>query len=405
MKTTKQSHARKAKAVLQIFLLLAIATLNLGPIGANTAYAAAPGNDDWLAVLPEPYAITDIDVPFTNTVVVDEATAQTGEPKVNVLCDGKLLATGDNTVWYTFTTSTSKFVSFDTVGSKYEYSPGLFDELDTYLAVWTGTTLGNLTLVGCDDDNDIGFTSQFAFNAQAGTTYYVQIAKYNGTQGGAPDPDCSITPNSGDPTNCSITFNVKYQTFVDVPPTHPYFQQIEALYAAGYTGGCQTTPLMFCPSLTMDRAQSAVFMLRGNFGSGYVPVTPIHFFKDNWSRLRWAEGWAESMYLEGLTAGCKPSPLQFCPNDILTNAQIAVFGLRLKYGMSYQPPLATGTLFADMKDPGFWATSWAEQAYLDGLIPACGTDLATGKPKFCPNALVDRGFGSYVIVTAKNLLP
>jgi len=198
---------------------------------------------------------------------------------------------------------------------------------------------------------------------------------------------------------------VKYQSFVDVPPTHPYFQQIEALYAAGYTGGCQTTPLMFCPSLTMDRAQSAVFMLRGNFGSGYVPVTPSHFFKDIWSRVRWAEGWAESMYLEELTAGCRVQPLMFCPYDELTNAQVAVFGLRLKYGMAYLPPPATGTLFADMTNLSFWGISWAEQAYLDGLIPACGTDLATGKPKFCPDALVDRGFGAYVIVTAKNLLP
>ena len=404
MKTTKQSHARKAKAVLQIFLLLAIATLNLGPIGANTAYAAAPGNNDWAAVLPEPYAITDIDVPFTNTVNVDEATTQTGEKPVNVLCDGKLLALGDNTVWYTYTTSTTKYVSFDTVGSQYEYSPGLFDELDTYLAVWTGNALNTLTLVGCDDDNDIGFTSQFAFNAQAGTTYYIQVAKYNGTQGGSPDPDCSITPDPGDPTKCSITLNVKYQTFADVPPTHPYFQYIEALYAAGYTGGCQATPvLLFCPNTIMDRAQSAVFMLRGNFGSGFVPVTPTHFFKDNWSKATWAEGWAESMFLEDLTAGCVVSPLKFCPYDKLTNAQVAVFGLRLKYGMAYQPPPATGTLFADMTDLSFWGISWAEQAYLDGLIPACGT--SGGKPMFCPNTLVTRGFGAYVIVKAKNLVP
>jgi len=81
----------------------------------------------------------------------------------------------------------------------------------------------------------------------------------------------------------------------------------------------------------MDRAKSAVFMLRGNFGNGYTPVTPSHFFKDNWSKAAWAEGWAESMYLEGLTAGCSTNPLKFCPYGALTNEQATVFGLRLKY--------------------------------------------------------------------------
>jgi len=79
--------------------------------------------------------------------------------------------------------------------------------------------------------------------------------------------------------------------------------------------------------MVMDRAKSAVFMLRGNFGNGYTPVTPSHFFKDNWSKAAWAEGWAESMYLEGLTAGCSTNPLKFCPYDALTNDQATVFGL------------------------------------------------------------------------------
>ncbi len=195
--------------------------------------------------------------------------------------------------------------------------------------------------------------------------------------------------------------NAQATTFADVPFSHPYHDEIEILYANGYTGGCSTSPLKFCPDLVMDRAQSAVFMLRGNFGSGFTPVTPSHFFGDNWSKASWAEGWAESMYLAELTAGCSTDPLMFCPYNKLTNVQAAVFGLRLKYGMTYTPPPATGTVFADMTDLSFWGISWAEQAYLDGLIPACGT--IGGKPKFCPNALVNRGFGAYVIVTAKNL--
>jgi hypothetical protein len=189
--------------------------------------------------------------------------------------------------------------------------------------------------------------------------------------------------------------------FSDVPTSNPYYQEIGILYANGYTSGCSTNPLKFCPDVIMNRAQAAVFMLRGNFGSGYVPVTPTHFFRDSWVNAPWGEGWAESMYLEGLTGGCSASPLMFCPDDQLTNVQVAVFGLRLKYGMTYTPPAPTGTVFADLSDVNFWGTGWAEQAYADGLIPACGT--SGGKPLFCPNNLVSRGFGAYVIVLAKNL--
>jgi hypothetical protein len=73
----------------------------------------------------------------------------------------------------------------------------------------------------------------------------------------------------------------------------------------------------------------------------------------------------------------------------------------MKYGVGYLPPTATGTLFADLTDRNYYATSWAEQAYRDGLMPACGT--SGGKPLFCPQELVTRGLGAYVIVRAKNL--
>ena len=131
------------------------------------------------------------------------------------------------------------------------------------------------------------------------------------------------------------------------------------------------------------------------------PSAPAHFFKDSWTKAPWGETWAEAMFNAGLTAGCLASPLKFCPDDQLTNAQAAVFGLRLKYGTFYNPPVASGIVFADLTDLNFWGISWAEQAYADGLIPACGT--SGGKPKFCPDALVNRGFGASIIVKAKNL--
>jgi hypothetical protein len=195
------------------------------------------------------------------------------------------------------------------------------------------------------------------------------------------------------------------QVFADVSPTHPYFKEIEALYTAGYTSGCSANPLKYCPSTIMNRAQVAKFFMTVQFGSSYLPQANIPLlFKDNWSANSWAQSWANDMYARGLTSGCNPSPLLYCPDNQVTREQVAKFGLAIKYGNAYAPPPATGTLFADLTDVNYWVTPWAEQAYLDGLVPSCGTDIATGKPKFCKDGLVDRGFAAFVIVTAKGLL-
>jgi hypothetical protein len=73
----------------------------------------------------------------------------------------------------------------------------------------------------------------------------------------------------------------------------------------------------------------------------------------------------------------------------------------MKYGTAYMPPPATGIVLADMTNPSYYATAWAEQAYKDGLIPSCG--MSGNKPLFCPKNLVSRGLAAYIIVRAKNL--
>jgi hypothetical protein len=205
-------------------------------------------------------------------------------------------------------------------------------------------------------------------------------------------------------SHCDMGSSEYLQTFNDVTQTHQYWEDIEILYANGLTAGCSASPLNFCPDQIMDRAQSAVFNLRGNYGNSYTPpAAPWNTFADDWSAGTWAEKWAEGMYNAGLTAGCATSPLRYCPWDQTPKVQAAVFGLRLKYGNSYAPPAATGTVFFDMTNPAYFGTKWSEQAYADGLLPDCGTDIGSGKPLFCPNDLVSRGLGAYMIVRAKSL--
>jgi hypothetical protein len=284
-----------------------------------------------------------------------------------------------HSVWFQYTPTANGILFLDTEGSDY----------DTVLAVWAGTR-GALTNIACNDDINLSENLQSLVELAtfADTTYYIEVTSY-----------------SENPTG-TLVLSAEYitPTFVDVPFDHPLHDYIEALYQAGYTAGCSTDPLMYCPEQVMNRGMSAVFMLRGHLGVDYVPPPePWDTFTDDWSLsdISWAEKWAEGMWVEGLTAGCLADPLMYCPRRELPRVEASVFGLRMMHGVDYTPPPASGTLFADMTDTSYWGTKWAEQAYLDGLLPACGEQ--DGKPMFCPDELVDRGWGAYLIVQARDL--
>ena len=50
--------------------------------------------------------------------------------------------------------------------------------------------------------------------------------------------------------------------FGDVPCPGQFADWIEQLYAEGVTGGCQASPLEFCPANPNTRGQMAVFLTR-----------------------------------------------------------------------------------------------------------------------------------------------
>ena len=105
-------------------------------------------------------------VPYTNSKSTTGATLETGEPRPCGSIGG--------TVWYTYTPSTSGTKITDTVGSAY----------DTVLAVYTGSTLTGLTLVGCNDDiSGADLDSRVTWTATAGVTYRIQAGGYNGATG------------------------------------------------------------------------------------------------------------------------------------------------------------------------------------------------------------------------------
>lgn len=242
----------------------------------------------------------------------------------------------------------------------------------------------------------------------------------------SPTDDIDIVENTNlnisqyDENNNITTLGGLSTTFTDVHylykevlnGTNYYmYRYIQALYNAGLTAGTSTNPPKFSPKLNLDRSMSAVFVLRANFGTSYSPPAApwITFTNENWAYNAYAQAWAEGLWNAHLTAGCQINPLRYCPDATLTREEAVVFALRLKYDyfdgdgnlIAYSPPDATGAVFSDMTDASYWGTKWAEQAYLDGILPACGT--IDGKPKFCPLDPVNRAWAAYMIVKAKNL--
>jgi hypothetical protein len=62
------------------------------------------------------------------------------------------------------------------------------------------------------------------------------------------------------------------QTFNDVPPSHKFFADVEAVAAAGITSGCPQGTNNYCPDGLVTRGQMAAFLNRlGALGPGKVP--------------------------------------------------------------------------------------------------------------------------------------
>lgn len=138
-----------------------VAFLENGACGAG-----GPPHNDAFAT---PAAAANL--PYASGVNTANATVQGGEPPPSCAAAGK-------TVWYRFTPTRDMTLIADTEGDT--ATPD--STFDTVLAAYTGTTLGGLTEVGCDDDiaNKAGNTrSRVQFNATAGTTYYFQVGGFN----------------------------------------------------------------------------------------------------------------------------------------------------------------------------------------------------------------------------------
>src|SRR5512134_739759 len=115
-----------------------------------------PANDGFAGAEPVPA------LPFAASLGTLEATTAADDPS----CAGNAAS-----VWYTYTSPVTVWLTAHTVGSDY----------DTTLSAYTGTQ-GALVQVACNDDTS-GSQSEITFLAEAGVTYHLMAAGVTG--GGA----------------------------------------------------------------------------------------------------------------------------------------------------------------------------------------------------------------------------
>jgi hypothetical protein len=311
-----------------------------GPINFSIGY------DDFSA----PKTITGIPYMDLNLNTMD-ATIAVDDPEIPDCNSGQ----GYASVWYSYTPATDGLMYLDTVGSDY----------DTLIAVWTGTR-GNLTSVVCNNDASGTIQSATSLNVSAGTTYYIEIVQY----AAAPPPQ----------TGGTLQFHVT--SFADVQGNYWAWHFIEGLYKAGVTGGCSVSPRLYCPENLVTRDQMAIFLLRGIHGSTYTPPAAAGNVFTDVPVSYWAASWIEQLADEGITAGCGGG--NYCPNQSVTRAQMAVFMLKSKYGAAYfPPPVGPGTGFNDVP-ANHWAATWIKQLAAEGITGGCGNN------NYCPENPVTR---------------
>lgn len=93
------------------------------------------------------------------------ASLEPGEPII-------LTNTGGASVWYTWTAPTNGIITFSTSGASFK----------TLLAIYTGSSISNLTLIGADNGSHAG-NSMVSFIAVSGATFDITVDGDNGASG------------------------------------------------------------------------------------------------------------------------------------------------------------------------------------------------------------------------------
>jgi minor extracellular serine protease Vpr len=196
---------------------------------------------------------------------------------------------------------------------------------------------------------------------ETGVLLFTDAALDDGRAGAPQDVESLVLSVAGAPPPPVVV------PFTDISDSK-FVNDIVWAWENGITVGC--TPTLFCPNGLVTRGQMATFLTRALD----LPATSTDFFTDDEGNRHEAN--INRIAAAGITVGCGPTT--YCPNGLVTRAQMATF-LTRAFDL---PPTATD-FFTD--DEGNRHEANINRVAEAGITHGCGPTT------FCPNGIVTRG--------------
>ena len=163
-----------------------------------------------------------------------------------------------------------------------------------------------------------------------------------------------------------------------------YSAAVNQLAQHGITAGRGSDD--YCATQNVTRYQMAIFMVRAVYSSDNFPYSATPWFADVPVSATGFK-WIQKMFELGITAGCSNvnGVRNFCPNDTITRAQMAIFLMRIRYGTAGAPDFQTQPYFTDEPATDTTYFKWIQRMKQDGITAGCTVST------YCPNDPVIRG--------------
>jgi len=131
----------------------------------------------------------------------------------------------------------------------------------------------------------------------------------------------------------------------------------------------------------------AIFMVRAVFGGDNFTYSTTPYFTDV-TPTTFGFKWIQKLKELGITAGCGAGI--YCPTQIVTRDQMAIFIERIRLGVSVAGSSSTFAwpttpFFTDVTSSGSFAFPWIQRLKQDGITAGCGATT------YCPGSPVTRG--------------
>jgi subtilase family serine protease len=180
--------------------------------------------------------------------------------------------------------------------------------------------------------------------------------------------------------------------FLDVPSNDLFYTDIGKLAARGVTVGCGGGN--YCPNSPVTREQMAAFIMRAT--EEFNPPTPQSQRFTDVPPQNVFYNFIDRMAVLGITVGCTPDHLQYCPSDPVRREQMAAFLLR---GLGeFNPPTPASQRFTDVPSQNVFYNFIDRMAVLN-ITLGCTPDHLM----YCPSDSVTRAQMAAFLVRAFNL--